>query len=219
MGTLDENQERILKIVDRNSRRLEKIMHDLFTLYQANQGTSFLEYEKINLKKTIQDCIDDFVLVLEERNLKINYTFQGEPPLISCDELKIIQVLDAVINNAIKFTPDYGEIEIFLRYPSYNIHKKYDLNAEQYIEIAIKDNGIGIPDNKLIKIFDKFVELSDIEMHHSSQSEFMGGGTGLGLSLSKAIVEKHRGFIWAEQRVEKGAKIYIVLPINEPYVE
>ena len=182
LGDIAPNHEKILKIVERNSKRLEKIVKDLFTLNMIDKDSDFLEKSEVSIPELVTD------------------------------------VIDAVMGNAIKYTPNGGTIDMYVRYPSNNILRRFDLDAEKYVEIVIKDSGIGIPDNKLIKIFDKFVELGDIEKHHSSDVEFMGGGTGLGLSISKAVIEKHHGVIWAEnRRSSQGAKFYIILPIKSGY--
>ncbi len=218
LGDIAPNHEKILKIVDRNSKRLEKIVKDLFTLNMIDKDSDFLEKSEVAIPVLVTDVVEDLLLVFEERELTCNYHFEGEIPNVFCDDNKIAQVIDAVMGNAIKFTPNGGAIDIHVRYPSHNILRRFDLDAEKYVEIVIKDSGIGIPDNKLIKIFDKFVELGDIEKHHSSDVEFMGGGTGLGLSISKAVIEKHHGVIWAEnRRSSQGAKFYIIIPIKSSY--
>lgn len=215
LGEITPNHEKILKIVDRNSKRLEKIVRDLFTLNMADNDPYFLEKSTVSMIDLIDNVIEDLQLVFEERELKCKSHAEGNIPEIFCDSNKISQVIDAITGNSIKFTPNGGEIDIYARYPSDNILRKYDLDPYKYVEIVIKDTGIGIPDDKLTKIFDKFVELGDIEKHHSSDIEFMGGGTGLGLSISKAIIERHKGFIWAENRNKcKGTKVYIIIPIE-----
>lgn len=220
LGELTAHHEKIMKVVDRNAKRLEKIVRDMFTITMIENKERFLEKNDVKLDELIRDIIEDLSLVFEERQLKCELHIEGDIPVVVCDENQISQVINAILGNAIKFTENNGVIDVYLRYPSKNILKKYDLDPESYVEIIVKDTGIGIPEGKLKSIFDKFVELGDIEKHHSSESEFMGGGTGLGLFLSKGIVEKHNGFIWGENRTTtRGSKFYIILPLKSPYGE
>ncbi len=216
MGEIEPQHEKMLKVVDRNAKRLEKIVKDLFTLSMIENKIPFLEKREVNLNNLLKTILEDYELILNERELTSYLHVDGEIPLVEGDENKLAQVFIALMNNAVKFTENGGIIDIHLRYPSKNILKKYDLDSTKYVEVVIKDTGIGIPEDKLKKIFDKFVELSDVEKHHTSDIEFMGGGTGIGLSISKGIVSKHHGYIWAENRATKGTKLYVILPLVLP---
>ena len=159
--------------------------------------------------------LEDFHLVFEKRNLQCELICENEIPEIYCDEAKIEQVFFALLENATKYTNDNGKISIYLNYPSRNILKKYDLSPNDYVEVIFEDNGIGIPENQLNAIFEKFVELSDIDRHHTSNEDFLGCGPGIGLSLCKGIVKEHKGFIWAEnRRSHKGSRFYVILPLE-----
>lgn len=212
-GKIPENIEKILRIVYRNSKRLEKILYDLFTLNLLEQKVNFMNKEWIDLAQLLKELIEDHALIFAERNLSCFFHEEGEIPKIYCDEMKISEVFSSIIGNAIKYTENGGVLDIYVRYPSRNILKKNNLNPKEYVEVVVKDNGIGIPEDKLTRIFEKFVELSDIETHHTSEVEFMGGGMGLGLSISKGIIKDHKGFIWAENRKEKGSKFYVIFPL------
>ncbi|MCB0293943.1 MAG: GHKL domain-containing protein, partial [Calditrichaeota bacterium] len=115
----------------------------------------------------------------------------------------LLQVFDNLLSNAIKYTPDGGHIRICAR------------ETDGQVLIAVRDNGIGIPDGELENIFKDFYQLSDARNHHSSKYEFLGGGAGLGLSLCRSIVKAHLGDIWAESEGQYlGSTFFVRLPLN-----
>lgn len=213
LGDVSPEHKKILSVVERNSHRLEKIVKDLFTLSILENKKPFFEKNNASVVNMIQEIIDDNLLIFEQRELGYSVEADENVPLIECDEHKIIQVFSHLVNNAIKYTENKGHIDVKIKYPAIHLNKRYDVDSSKFIEVEVSDTGIGIPEDKLDKIFEKFVELSEVEKHHSSEYEFMGGGTGLGLSLSKAIVKRHRGYIWAENSEEKGASFFVFLPL------
>lgn len=214
LGNIEPEHEKILKVVERNSKRLERIVKDIFTLSLIENEIPFMEIRNVSPITIIESILEDVALILAERELEAKFNIEGEIPVIECDEDKISQTISNIVNNAIKFTENGGQIIVTIKYPSLKVVEKFGFDPTLYIEITVEDTGIGIPKDKLNKIFDKFVELADIEKHHSSETEFMGGGTGLGLSICKGLVEKHNGFIWAENREIKGTAIMIILPLK-----
>lgn len=214
-SNFSEREKRILNIIFKSSKRLERLLNNLFTLNLLEQNETLIYNEDVQLDVLIPDLIEDFFLILQKRNLTCNFICENAIPKISCDEAKIEQVFFALLENAVKYTNDGGKISIYLNYPSRYILKKYDLSPNDYAEIIFEDNGIGIPENQLNAIFEKFVELSDIDRHHTSNDDFLGCGAGLGLSLCKGIVKEHKGFIWAEnRRSHNGSRFYVMLPLG-----
>lgn len=214
-SNFSEREKRILNIIFKSSKRLERLLNNLFTLNLLEQNETLIYNEDVQLDVLISDLIEDFFLILQKRNLTCNFICENAIPKISCDEAKIEQVFFALLENAVKYTNDGGKISIYLNYPSRYILKKYDLSPNDYAEIIFEDNGIGIPENQLNAIFEKFVELSDIDRHHTSNDNFLGCGAGLGLSLCKGIVKEHKGFIWAEnRRSHNGSRFYVMLPLG-----
>lgn len=212
---ISERENRIFNIIFKNSKRLECLLNNLFTLNLLEQNETYLCYEEVNFYSLISGLIEDFYLILEKRKLQCELICDGEIPNVFCDEAKIEQVFFALLENATKYTNDGGKISIYLNYPSRYIFKKYDLSPNDYIEIIFEDSGIGIPENQLNAIFEKFVELSDIDRHHTSNDDFLGCGPGIGLSLCKGIVKEHKGFIWAEnRRSHNGSRFYVLLPLE-----
>lgn len=214
LGQLSDEHLKVLKVVDRNSKRLDRIVKDLLTLSRLEKNVFNLRIARCSVKKIVSALLEDYKLVLEERELTHQLRCEGEIPGIECDEERITQVVSNVVNNAIKFTKNGGSIDVEVAFPSQHISKKFDLDPQQYLDIIVSDTGIGIPEDKLEKVFDKFTELIEVEKHHSSETEFMGGGVGIGLPLSRGIVQHHNGYIWAEQAEENGTRIIIILPLK-----
>ena len=210
-----EREKRILNIIFKSSKRLERLLNNLFTLNLLEQDESLICREEVQLDTLISDLIEDFFLILQKRHLSCDFICEKAIPKIFCDETKIERVFFALLENAVKYTDDGGKISVYLNYPSRYILKKYDLSPNDYVEIIFEDSGIGIPENQLNAIFEKFVELSDIDRHHTSSDGFLGGGAGIGLSLCKGIVKEHKGFIWAEnRRSHNGSRFYVILPLE-----
>lgn len=210
-----ERDKRILNIVFKSAKRLERLLNNLFTLNLLEHNETFLCNDEVQLSTLISDSVENFFLIMQKRNLTCDIICENSLPKIFCDETKIEQVFFALLENAVKYTDDGGKISIYLNYPSRYILKKYDLSPNDYVEIIFEDNGIGIPENQLNAIFEKFVELSDIDKHHSSNDDFLGCGAGIGLSLCKGIVKEHKGFIWAEnRRSHNGSRFYVILPLE-----
>ena len=118
-----------------------------------------------------------------------------------------------MLSNAIKSTPDGGRIEI--------IGHAYTESSGQFVEVIVKDNGIGIDPADQHKIFDKFYRTGDLMKHSTGKTKFKGAGTGLGLSLVKGIVDAHGGRIWAEslghdEQTCPGSNFHVLLPLRGP---
>ncbi len=215
IGQLNLMQSKMVGIVSRNAARLEKIVKAFLTMSELENGTQKLEIEKVNVVKELENLVEDYEITLKNRSLNCNLFTTGNIPLIDCDTENILQVFTGLLSNAIKYTRDGSEISITVNYPSQKISVVSDLDKNKYIDVIFDDEGIGIPADKLERVFDKFTELGEINNHHSSETEFMGSGVGLGLSICKAIINTLNGFIWAENRRPEGTRMIIVLPITQ----
>ena len=111
--------------------------------------------------------------------------------------------------NAIRFTKDFGTIIIGARHSTF---QQEEINGKESIVVYIQDNGIGIPENQLQKIFQKFYELGDIITHKSGSIEFKSSGLGLGLSTAKLITELHQGKIWINSKENEGTTLFVAIP-------
>lgn len=193
-GALTDEQKYRLEIIKSSTRYLVELMSDLLDVQKIELGQLKLNKENNNLADVIHEVVENGKPDVEKYGVKISLHLQ--PNLFCmCDKLRIGQVINNLINNALDFCPKQnGQIIIKL----YADDAKY--------KIIIKDNGIGIPKNKLDKIFVKFYQVDT-----SATREH--GGSGIGLAVCKGIVEAHGGQIWAESEGEgKGTEIHVVLP-------
>ncbi|MDE1815468.1 MAG: PAS domain-containing sensor histidine kinase [Thaumarchaeota archaeon] len=193
-GTLTNEQKHRLEIIKSNVRYLMKLMSDLLDVQKIELRQLKLNKENNNLADIMREVIENVKPDVEKHNIKISANLQ--PGLFCiCDKLRMAQVINNLINNALDFCPKING-QIFI---------KLHADGTNY-KIIIKDNGIGISKSKLDKIFVKFyqVDTSTTREH---------GGSGIGLAVCRGIVEAHDGKIWAESEGEgKGTEIHILLP-------
>jgi signal transduction histidine kinase len=185
----DSQQQESLDIVIRNAKRLKKLSDDLLYITRLKTQTLELKKEQFNLNEAILHAIDDVVLSKEFSNhLKLLY--EPRDVLLKADKSRIDEVISNLLSNAIKFTPE-GTITI-------SVEKD---ETENWVIVSVKDTGQGIDISILPRLFTKFASKSY-------------QGTGLGLFISKGIVEAHGGKIWAENNRDKGATFSFSLPAN-----
>ncbi len=175
--------------------RMTRLVKDLL-LISSLEGKMVLNRSMFSLKSMINDVVATMSLVADEKGHRLNFEAIAELPDFYGDRDKIEQVLYNVISNAIKYTPNGGKIDI----------KAGKLYGDFFVEV--KDNGIGIPEKDLDRIFERFYRVDKARSREL-------GGTGLGLSISKSIVDAHSGTIRVESKVGEGTKVIIFLPVTK----
>jgi signal transduction histidine kinase len=204
---LNVSQKKILQNALNGTFRLNEIIQTFFETIRIKAGETILHPTVVDLKRLIDLVVDRFLPYMSERKLKFKNTLDKDLRVMA-DQRKLYLVFENLLSNSIKYTPDGGSIECA------------GLIEDSQVKIKVKDTGIGIPQHELNKIFDTFYQLQNINYHHTSSYEFMGGGTGLGLSLCKSIIEAHRGKIWAESEGDnKGTAFYMTLPLYDKSYE
>lgn len=197
LGTINETQKEKLEIIRTSSQFLLKMISDLLDVQKIELGQLTLVKKPHYLSQIIKDVITKMRPDFEGHGIVINTDLQENISCL-CDNTRIAQVLINLISNAMDFCQK----------PNGKIKIKLQLEDNTHVKISVIDNGIGIPKNKLDKIFVRFYQIDT-----SSTREH--GGTGLGLSVCKGIVENHDGRIWAESEgANKGAQIHILLPLS-----
>ncbi|MGC2427925.1 MAG: ATP-binding protein [Nitrososphaeraceae archaeon] len=216
-------QEDILDVIIRNAKRLQRLSQVILDITKIESGLLKLNKERFNLKQVIFNTVDDYRNQIKNSNMNIRLVYgfdkeeetkQGEGRgqqqqeqllnkqlliqyntptiLIEADKVRIMQVIDNLLSNALKFTKE-GTVSLLV-----------ESNDRRQAVVSVKDNGQGIDPSILPKLFTKFATKSEV------------GGTGLGLFISKNIIEAHGGKIWAENNTnEKGATFYFSLPLVE----
>jgi signal transduction histidine kinase len=196
----DKEQKEILEIIMRNAERLKRLTDNVLDVTKIEGKSLMLKKEKLNLNVLITEVLKDYYInkKIKQQNVKIVYEFKYTHDIIvEADRDRLAQVLHNLLDNALKFTKSGQIIFVF-------IEKKKDKEEEKEVIISVIDTGEGIPENILPKLFTKLI------IGTSSS------GTGLGLYISKNIMEAHGGKIWAENNPDsKGAIFRFTLPIAD----
>ncbi|MFX0104499.1 MAG: PAS domain S-box protein [Candidatus Hodarchaeota archaeon] len=185
--------------VQRNVKRLEILMDQLLDVLKIDENELKLQKESINITNIINNCLDELSYLINEKNLEIILDIEHEI-MLEIDPTRIFAVFTNLISNAIKFTPDYGWIKISAK-----------KEKNQYI-FEIKDNGIGLVEDEIGRLFKKFERIKPPILNESINIK--DSGTGLGLYITKGIIGAHDGKIWASSEGEnKGSTFSFTLPI------
>jgi signal transduction histidine kinase len=175
------------------ARRLLTTVNDMIAVSQIDAQSLQLNFQLISLAHILQIVLQDLRANLEERVL--NFRMRPIPPEMGsfyADPQRVYQIFEYVIGNAVKYTPDGGSITIAIEL------LEAPADVERFVEVSIIDTGIGIAPEDIPHLFDKFYSKTDISRHSSGRTKFKGGGSGLGLSVVKGIVEAHGGKIMVE---------------------
>ncbi len=178
--------------------RMERIIESLLTLAKSEVGELTLEMKELSLSDLVQDLYLQSRLLCETKQIEVELLLEVEEEIrIRGDDLRLRQMFLNLISNAIKYTPEGGRLEIGLKM------------VEDSAVIVINDSGIGIPEEHLAHIFDRFYRVDKARNR-------MDGGTGLGLSIVKWIADAHGGSIQVSSKVQKGSSFSIRLPLEGP---
>ncbi len=190
-GPFSDDQHRALEIVHRKCLLLNKIVNDIVTLQKLE--IAGLNLQAVSLNTLLTHTLQDAQVSAQEAQQTLVTDLPDHDIQVAADEQRLSQVLDNLVNNAIKFSHPGGTITLRLR------------DERSFVRIEVQDMGIGISADKLEKIFDRFYQADG-----SATRRY--GGVGLGLAICKSIVDAHGGKIWAESEVGKGSRFIFTLP-------
>jgi len=166
------------------------------------------------LKRVFMSLAHDFAKATDERRIEITTLYADDTPIIHADPGLIDKALYHLIVNAIKYTPDGGEVVVSTRPIVMDDHVPG-------VEIAVRDTGIGLDAEHHELIFEKFYQVGGVSLHSSGKTSFKGGGPGLGLALVRGVARAHGGKVWVESAGHDedhfpGSTFYLQLPVNPP---
>lgn len=193
-GALTEDQENFLTIADRNLKRLTVLINDLLDLSKFEAGKMRLTLKPSSIGAAVMESVNVLKVWAQTKSINLEQKIQKDLPKINIDVGRIIQILNNLISNAIKFTPENGTVTV-----------KAVMNENKEIEVSVKDTGPGMSQEELSRVFDKFYQVRGILTSDVR-------GTGIGLAVAKEIVELHGGKIRVESELEKGTKFIFTLP-------
>ena len=191
-GTVNEKQKKMLETMDRASLRLLVLINDILDIAKLESGRITLNLALTDLRASAHKMMEITEGSALKKRIQLTLEAPETLPKIQCDAELIERVFSNLISNAVKFTPESGKIYIRIQ------------ERDADIEVAVVDSGEGIPQEYTNKIFDKFQQVAGQRK----------GGTGLGLTICKHVVEAHLGRIWVESKMGEGAKFIFTIPRN-----
>jgi two-component system phosphate regulon sensor histidine kinase PhoR len=195
--TSDQELSRILRVMERHSKRLGLLVNDLLTLAQLESRNANLQFGDVQLAELFERVIRDWGKKLEEKQLKVIVDLSPGAQTIRADETRLQEVMYNLLDNAVKYSHEHGEV--LLRAARH----------DSEMLLSVTDNGIGIGKDDLPRIFERFYRADKARSREL-------GGTGLGLAIVKHIVQLHGGRVEAESELGRGTTIRVVLPVASP---
>lgn len=194
-GKVTKKQERFLEVMNRNSERLLRLVSDLLFVAQAESGNVSLELEQLDLAGVAKESVDATRPLAATRAIALTIESEDELRVVA-DRARLVQLLDNLLSNALKFTPEGGRVDVTVSAQ----------NGHAVLEVA--DSGIGIPRGEQDRLFDRFFRASTATAQAVP-------GTGLGLAIAKAIVDAHDGSIEVESDEGSGSTFRVQLPVRQ----
>lgn len=199
-GPLTADQQRFLQMAECNLNRLTEILRDLMTVSLAEAGRLQLRFAAVSVEEMLTEAASAFFVSERRSTHEIDLSIQSELPTVWADRQRIAQVLWNLLSNAKKFTPPGGSILVAAR------------GRGDSVEIAVEDNGIGIPKDQQKRIFERFYQVEDV-LTRSVE------GSGLGLSIVRDLVLSHGGVIDVKSEPGRGSRFSFTLPVHSAKAE
>ncbi len=194
--------------INRSGTRLLTLLDSLLDLAKLESGKTELDLTYTDINSIVFSIKNELEGLCLDSGVSIKTDFSFSEILIQCDAEKMGQVIRNLLGNALKFTPKGKSISVFIRKSKMKLKEGIDAESPvDAVQIKIADEGIGIPDDELDLVFDKFAQ--------SSKTNDGSGGTGLGLAICSEIVAKHQGKIWAENNDGPGATFFVAIPVEQ----
>jgi len=193
----DDNYKYFSRIIE-SGQRLKVLLDDLLDLRKIEEGKIELDYQEFNIHDIIINCINEQEAVIQLQHLNIKCHFDENVTLVNCDDYRIGQVVNNILSNAIKYSPDGGNITFTSELSKNRLNK-------DIVKISIADQGPGVVVEEHDSIFNKFVQVK--------KSVTNSGSTGLGLAITREIIQAHKGEVWLSNNDDGGATFYFTLPL------
>lgn len=192
-GSIDSGLKAAFKDMERSSKNLYFMIEDLLDVHRLEMGMVQIKRQNCDIRELLENSCQDRRLEAADQKISLTLRVSGEVPLLELDAKQLGRVFSNIIGNALKFTPRYGKVAVkaWVR--------------QDCLHVSVKDTGIGIHDNDIPFIFDKYF-----------RSEQAAGfkGSGLGLALSKEIIEAHGGSIHVSSSIGKGSEFTVIVPVR-----
>ncbi|MDP4210490.1 MAG: two-component regulator propeller domain-containing protein [Bacteroidota bacterium] len=198
-----------LVVMSRNTHQLLKLVNQLLDFRKIESGSMKLEPKQGDLVVFIRDIVKAFAQLATEKNIQLNFNSVENELFTFFDSDKLEKIVNNLLSNSLKFTPQDGAINVNLSLVMDDSDGQSN-KPEKFVEIVVKDTGVGIPESNLNKIFNLFFQSSNA----AEQT-----GSGIGLALTKELVNLHKGRIFVESKPGKGTRFTVRIPFNLPFEE
>jgi two-component system phosphate regulon sensor histidine kinase PhoR len=196
----EQNNRRFVEIIRNHSARLARLTDDLLELSRIEAGRTELERRAVDIRSVAAACVETMRPRLELHRLKLEMRLPEDLPEVKADPRRLREILQNLLDNAVQYTPEGGEIWI-------EAESTGDAADSRQVVVTVGDTGIGIPQAEQRRIFERFYRVDAARSREA-------GGTGLGLSITKHLVESHGGLIWVESEVGVGSRFSFSLPVT-----
>jgi len=196
VGEITEEQKKFLSKGYQSNERIIALVNDMLNVSRIEEGRFAYSYQKENFEEALKIVLDSLKNRVEKKNIKLEVKKQNKIPMVFMDKTKMVLVLQNLIENAVKYTPEFGKITIKLE------------SGKQFLKVKIKDNGVGIPKKDQEKMFSKFFRADNVVR---MQTE----GSGLGLFIVKNVIQKHGGDITFTSEEGMGTEFVFTLPLEK----
>lgn len=194
-GTLNAGQKECLQISEETSEHLNYLIEELLNLSKIEIGEFKVNLTAVNMNEIMERAIASLRLFADKQGITLQNNLPCDLPLVSADKERILQVITNLLENAIKFNKQGGKVSV----------SAFSDKQNNKVTFCVSDTGIGIAADKIDKIFDKFYQVDSSEKRKY-------GGLGVGLSISKSILELHKGRLWVESKLGEGSSFSFELP-------
>lgn len=193
VGEISREQREFLEIISQNTRRLEALINDVLDVEKIESGRMTMKREKVDLSQIVDSCVNTFKVMAEGKGLQLEKDVKTSPINVSGDSDRLSQVFSNLLSNAIKYTKE-GRVKISARIKG------------KFASVAVEDTGLGMSPEDMKIVFSRFFRAEDSYVRKTT-------GSGLGLSIAKATIERHNGDIKVESKLGAGSKFKVVLPL------
>lgn len=195
VGKLSKEQETLIKTVDTSNERVIDMVDAMLNALRVDAGAVKFISGEFDINLLIKDLVEELLSAAKEKKIKLTISGDKDVPKVVGDELKLRVAYQNLVHNAIKYTPEGGKVTVMI------------IKKDNVLEINVKDNGIGIPVDEQKDMFRRFFRGSNAMLDDPN-------GTGLGLYITKNVLERHGGKIWFETEKDKGTTFFTVLPYD-----
>ena len=230
---LESDARRVLDMINQGGERLSEIVNDILKVAKLEANTATVTRSTLHITQVFEEVLTELEPLRAERKLTIAFANLEGLPHCNGDRECFREIFTELLENSIKFTPDGGTIMVSGRVvdrqglsPREEVLGRFNprflaqAGDRSYLEVEVRDSGVGVSHDEQVKIFDKFYEVGDINHHSSGKHKFQGKGAGLGLAIVKGMVEAHGGMVWVESPgvnpdARFGSAFFVLLPLEE----